>query len=361
MTERPPSGQAVTILDVARLANVSRATASRALGDYGRIGAETRQRVLAAAEQLRYRPNELARAMRAGKTLTIGLVVAEIGNTFHDAATRAIVDTAAEVGYQVLVANTNERPDAERQAVRVLIEKRVDGLIVIPCSSTGNDHLLSDDHPITPMVLLDRRLPGVPIGSVTTDDRSGSADAVRHLLARGHRDIGALIGSQRVDRIATTPSASVISTGLDRAGGVTDALLEAGLPPRPDLVRYSPPDREMLVAAASELLALPRPPTAVVTSNTDVALAVAEACRGRGVGLGVDLSLVSFDDAPWAALFTPALSVLARPVYELGRAAVELLVERIADPGAAPRSVTLPTTLIDRASVATLAPPVSRY
>lgn len=360
MAEQAPREPAATIMDVARLAGVSRATASRALGAYGRIGAETRQRVLAAAEQLRYRPNELARAMRAGRTRTIGLVVAEIGNSFHDEATRAVVDTASGVGYQVLVTNTNEDPEAERRAVRVLVEKRVDGLIVIPCSSTGNTHLMVDGRPVVPMVLLDRRLEPAEtagqVGSVTTDDRGGAALAVGHLLARGHRDIGVLIGSPRVSAVVTRPSRSVISTGMDRAGGVGAALAAAGLPGRPDLVRFSPPDRPTLVAAAGELLELPTPPTALVTANGDVALAVARACRDRGIRLGERLSLISFDDAPWASLFTPALTVVSRPVYRLGQAAVELLVGQIVDRRGGGESLVLDTELIERDSVATVGP-----
>ena len=116
---------AVTIIDVAREANVSRATASRALAGYGRISPATRDKVHAVAKELGYRPNSLARAMRAGRTATIGLIVTDVANPFFAQATKAVTSTASELGYEVLVADTNEDERAERRAIRVFIEKRV--------------------------------------------------------------------------------------------------------------------------------------------------------------------------------------------------------------------------------------------
>jgi Bacterial regulatory proteins, lacI family/Periplasmic binding protein domain len=166
---------APTIIDVAELAGVSRATASRAMGNYGRIAAATVEQVRKAAAELGYRPNEVARAMRQGRTKTIGLVIiADFTNAFFDRATKAIVDAAKARGYQVLITNTDEDIAAERQAIETLVDKQVDGLIVVPSTAAVHDHLATIQKSGKPLVLLDRRVDGIIATSITTDDLTGA-------------------------------------------------------------------------------------------------------------------------------------------------------------------------------------------
>jgi LacI family transcriptional regulator len=348
------SGKDARLLDVAKLAGVSRATAARTLGGYGSVSEETQKRVSQAAAALNYRTNVLARAMRAGRSLTIGLVIADISNTFFDRATRAIIDTAAESGYQVLVINTDDDLGAEMQAVRVLLEKRVDGLIVVPSSRDRYDHLISEGTFVAPLVLLDRRIPELHTGTVSTDDHTGAIAAVRLFVDRGHRRIGLLVATAAAAEPTGVRPAAAVSTVSDRVGGFIAGLGEAGLDFDPDWVRYTNVDHASSREAATQILATDNRPTAILATNVDMTLAVIAACRDLNLSIGEDVSLIGFDDSPWARVFSPPISVVERPVYELGRTAVVNLLAQIDGKQVRSESVELETVLIDRESVATL-------
>ena len=165
----------ITVADVAKAAQVSKAQAARALGNYGAVSDDVRERVLAAAEELAYRPNELARSMNTGKSNTIGVVVGDIENPHFGLATRGITDTAKKSGFNVILVNTDEETAAEVDAVRVLLDKRVDGLIVAPASSVETQHLQRVHDSGRPLVLLDRTAGGAR----RRDHRRGHG---RHLL-----------------------------------------------------------------------------------------------------------------------------------------------------------------------------------
>ena len=342
------------LIDVARRAKVSRATAARALGGYGLVGDQTRERVMTAARELNYSTNVVARAMRAGSTQTIGVVVADISNSFFSYATRAIIDTAAKAGYQTLVLNTDDDLAKEIDAVRVLVEKRVDGLIVVPSSTTRFDHLILDDDLAKPMVLLDRRVDGLDIASACTDDRGGARAAMELFLDRGHVHIALLLATAAAHGAEASQPDGVVSTVRERAAGALEALAAAGAS-RP-INRYSRSTPEDSRAAALELLTQDPRPTAVLATNEEMALGILTACGELGLALGVDVSLVSFDDSPWAKVIVPPISVVRRPVYELGSAAVVALLRQIKGEGATGR-IELPTELIDRRSVANLRDP----
>ncbi|OJY68517.1 LacI family DNA-binding transcriptional regulator [Rhizobium sp. 60-20] len=339
------------LIDVARLADVSRATAARALGGYGLVNEETRARVAAAARELNYSANVVARAMRAGSTLTIGVVVADISNSFFSYATRAIIDTAAHAGYQTLVLNTDDDLNKEVDAVRVLLEKRVDGLIVVPSSPTKYDHLVLDSDLAKPLVLLDRRVKNFDAVTACTDDRSGANAAVELFLERGHKHIGLLVATAAAHGTEATQPNGVVSTVLDRVSGALDAF--AGNENPAPIIRYSRSELGASREAALELLAQRPRPTAILATNEEMALGVLAACGELGLSIGSDVSLISFDDSPWAKVIAPAVSVIRRPVYELGYAAVTALIREIKGEGR-PASIELPTQLIDRYSVANL-------
>src|SRR3712207_4244948 len=155
MIENPSRRRPVTIPDVARHAGVSTATAGRALGGYGAVSPDARNRVLAAAAELGYRPNELARSMITGKTFTIGVIVADIENPFFARVSRGVTDTARDAGFEVILVNTDEDVEAERNALKVLQEKRVDGVIVAPASASEADHLAEAHRAGCPIALVD--------------------------------------------------------------------------------------------------------------------------------------------------------------------------------------------------------------
>lgn len=344
-----------TIADVAERAGVSLATASRALSSYGRVSAATVQRVQLAAEALGYRPNELARAMRVGTTRTIGLVIiADFTNAFFDRATKAIVDAARARGYQVLITNTDEDVDVERQAVMTLVDKRVDGLIVVPSLTDDHRHLVPEQLGQRPVVFIDRRIDDLDVTSVTTDDRAGTSAAVRDAIERGHRRLGFLVSAVGVTGYTDREPERMISTVRERVDGFRDATTAAAIAADDQVWLYCEDEPTASEAAVVAMLDAPRSPTIIVTSNNDMALAVLKVAGRRGLRIGTDLSLITVDDSQWAAAMVPGITVVGRPVEEVGSIAVDRLVDEIENPGHAAESIVLPTTVISRDSVADL-------
>ncbi len=344
-----------TIVDVADRAGVSRATASRALSSYGRINPETAKLVRAAADAIGYRPNELARAMRAGKSKTIGLVIiADFTNAFFDRVTKSIVDSARGLGYQVLITNTDEDIAAERSAVETLIEKQVDGLIVVPSTSAVHDHLSNESLNGKPVVLVDRRLNGIRATTVITEDFVGCELAVRHAYSLGHRRMAFLVASASVKGMSTERPAMLISSVEDRTNGFLQGASECGVKPKAQSWMFCEDAPEISEAAVAKLLDTAKPPTIIFTSNNDMCLAVLKVAGNRRMVIGQDLSLVTVDDSQWAAAMVPGITVVSRPVELVGRLAVEKLVAQMQDSSLEPEKISLPTELIARQSVANL-------
>jgi LacI family transcriptional regulator len=346
---------APTIIDVAERAGVSRATASRAMGGYGRIAEDTVLQVRKAAAELGYRPNEVARAMRRGRTKTIGLVViADFTNAFFDRATKAIVDAAKNMGYQVLISNTDEDIAAERQAIETLVDKQVDGLIVVPSTAAMHDHLAALKNSGKPFVLIDRRLEGIAATSITTDDYSGAEAAVRHAYSLGHRRFGFLVAAAGDYGQMEERPALLISSIEDRVNGLLSGCNDVGVKKAQQSWIFCEDNAREPELAVARLLDRPKPPTVIITSNNDMALALLKVAGNRKLVIGKDISLITFDDSQWAAAMAPGLTVIARPVEELGSLAIEKLVAEIKQPGQAAEKIVLPTELIARGSVANL-------
>lgn len=307
--------------------------------------------VQSAANELGYRPNEVARAMRAGKTKTIGLVViSDFTNAFFDRATKAIIDAAKRQGFQTLVSHTDESIENERQAVRTLIEKRVDGLIVVPSSDSDHKHLTREVLGETPLVLIDRRLDALDIPSVTTGDYEGAILAVEYALSMGHKDFAFVVAVPGITGSTLVRPHIPISTVVDRTNGFLDAL--EGRRVSSEII-FCEDSQEGAQAAVESLLTAEPRATVFCTSNNDMLLALLRGAGRLGLAIGRDISVISFDDSPWAAAMSPAITVVSRPVDHLGEMAVEILLKQI-DGEKASSSTTLPTRLIERDSVASL-------
>lgn len=346
-----PNKKAPTLNDVAELAGVSRATASRALAGYGRISNETIELVQKAAAKLGYRPNEIARAMRAGKTRTIGLVViSDFTNAFFDRATKAIIDSAKQHGYQTVVSHTDENIANEKQAVETLIEKRVDGLIVVPASDSDHDHLKPARLGSTPLVLIDRRLDAVECPSVTTGDFQGAYEAVVHAYEKGHRDMAFIVAVPGVTGSTSQRPHIPLSTVVERTNGFEKGIEDLKFK---STMLFCEDGQSASEDAVDKLLRNSKRPSIVFTSNNDMLLAVLKVAGRLKISIGKELSVISFDDSPWAAAMTPAITVISRPVDDLGRIAVEMLLRQI-DGERKAQSQVLPTSLISRDSVATI-------
>ncbi len=354
-----------TVADVAAAAHVSKATAARVLGGYGPVSDEVRLRVVAAAEALGYRPNRLARSMSSGRTRTIGVVVGDIQLPFFAGAVRGITDIVQAEGWEVVLANTNEDPSHERNAVRVMFEKRVDGLIVAPASSEEGDHLNQLVNRGLPVVLLDRRARGVAADAVVVDSEAAVERAVRYLAHLGHERIAVVgntgptalpIGLERArpntSDAARSKMLSELKPSIARYWGYFDGLQAAGIAVDPDLVRRTEYTRDSAAVHTLAVLMRSRPATAIITTDSLMTLGVLDAVRHSGLKMPDDLSLIGFDDAEWATVTVPTLTVIAQPVLELGATAGRLLLARIRGEEGRPETVVLETRLIQRESTA---------
>jgi LacI family transcriptional regulator len=355
--ERP--ARRPTVADVARRAGVSVATAGRVLGGYGNVSADRRAGVEAAAAELGYAPNSVARSMRSGGSRSIGFVAVDIANPFFALAMRGVADVAHEEGYETIVLNTDDDLDLERSAVRVLLEKQVEGIVVSPTSVTEVEHLRTAQHRGVPVVLLDRHSPVLQADSVVIDNQQAAADAVGHLLSAGHRRIGVLVSIDAAERPELVEVAGRFEVrgparpSVERLRGYIRTVQEHGLRVRPELVRLTPlSDRLHAEQSVADLFAGPAAPTALfATDNVATQTAYATA-RRLDRSIPDQLSLVGFDDADWTVLVSPAVTVLAQSPRQMGRAAAQRLFARINGDERSPTMTVVPTELMVRDSVA---------
>ncbi|MDR6437893.1 LacI family transcriptional regulator [Paenarthrobacter nicotinovorans] len=340
----------VTVADVAKAAKVSKAQAARALGNYGAVSDDVRERVLAAAEELEYRPNELARSMNTGRSNTIGVVVGDIENPHFGLAMRGITDTAKKSGYNVILINTDEERAAEVDAVRVLLDKRVDGLIVAPASSVETSHLQQVQDSGRPLVLLDRAAQGLDAETFAVDMGGISYESTKYLIESGHQRI-AFVSTLKTDRPYEEGMVLDSSQISDRLEGIRRAFKDEGLALPADLVRLNAGDSESVKAITRGLLEGPDPATAIIASDGLIALGVVEAIQEAGLAIPADVSFLMYDDFAWTRLTTPPLTVIAQPVYDMGIAAATALIRRIEGRKAAAPTPELAARLIQRGSV----------
>ncbi|MEV8150801.1 LacI family DNA-binding transcriptional regulator [Arthrobacter sp. NPDC080073] len=341
----------ITVADVAKAAQVSKAQAARALGNYGAVSEDVRGRVLAAAEELSYRPNELARSMNTGKSNTIGVVVGDIENPHFGLATRGITDTAKKSGYNVILINTDEEVSAEIEAVRVLLDKRVDGLIVAPASSVETEHLQHVHKSGRPLVLLDRKAEGLDVETIAVSMAGISFESTRYLLQAGHRRI-AFISTLKAETPYRTGMVLDSSQISERLEGMQRAFAESGLSFSDDQVRLNAGDADSIRTITRGLLLAPEPATAIVASDGLIALSVVEAIQELGLSIPDDVSFLMYDDFSWTRLTSPPLTVIAQPVYEMGVAAAGALIRQIEGRKPAANAAEFSARLIRRGSVA---------
>ncbi|MHA7143884.1 LacI family DNA-binding transcriptional regulator [Arthrobacter sp. TmT3-37] len=358
MASEHPSSSAPTISDVAAEAGVGRATAARTLGGYGSVSAVARERVLAAAERLGYRSNILARSMTTGVTNSLGIVVADIGNTFFSGLIRGASDAASARNLDVIVISTYEDLAAERHAVGVLLDKQVDGIVVSSAAvgAPEAEHLTEATRRGTPVVLIDRLIPGLHLDAVVVDNRAEARRVTRTLIEAGHRRIGFLWGPTTDAAIDTLDGLLTVNTrslwsDAERLRGYLDALQDAGIPYSPALVSTGAKTEESAAEAASVMLRSADPPTAIFATEAEALIGALHAVQDLGLSYPGDVSLVGFDDTSWATVMQPPLTMIAQPVDEMGRLAVEQVVSRIGAPEYEPRLHMLPAELMLRSSI----------
>ena len=339
------SSRSVTRDDVARRAGVSVATVSYVLNAGPKpVSADKRRRVLEAVTQLGYRPNAIARSLRARRTNILGLIVPDSANPYFARLSRSIEDAAAERGYQVVVSNAAEDPEREAAQIEALLRLQVDGLLWVPADLSASQAGAPEG---VPTVLVDRALPpseAEPAGDVIESDNTlGGRLAAEHLLELGHRRIAFLSGP--AEHLHT----------VERLRGAREALARAGVEPE---VRHGDFGYRSGYEAGRLWCAMTAEarPTALICANDAMALGVLCAAAEAGVRVPADLSVTGYDDIPQARYAVPPLTTVAQPLDEMAREAIDRLLVRVGPKGERPEPVrrVYPVRLIVRASTGRL-------
>ena len=325
--------------DVAKRAGVSIATVSHVINGTRFVSDETRQKVLAAIEDLNYRPNAVARGLATNITRKIGLVISEISNPFFTVAARGVEDEFLSHQYNIVLCDTDEDPERENDVLHLLATQQIDGLIIAP-TGVRSASLLAMAESGIPIVQFDRSSPGLGTPLVGVNNEEGAYQAIRYLISLGHR------------RIACVINLEVISTQRERLKGWERALQEAHLPADDDLIVKADPHfygiqsdaagslpmvwaatRHQKMPSAYELLQgllkSPQRPSAIFVASNQLTLGTLYAFRACGLSCPEDISLISFDDHDWAPLFSPPLTVVCQPAYQIGQTAAQLLMKMI--------------------------------
>ncbi len=332
-----------TIIDVAAVAGVSTATVSRVLSQPERVAESTRLRVLEVVQSLGYTPNVAARTLRTLRAAKILLTVPDISNPFFASVIRGAEEAARDAGYAVVVGDTRHDPQVEDQYAEMLSRREVDGLIFLGHRLPENlSPLLSRRGVAAPVVNGCEYSPDLGVPSVHIDNAAASREAVEHLIALGHRDIG----------IITGPLISPISH--DRLSGVMLAAGRHGLTDRLQ-VRNGDYSAKLAFELTGELLK--QNITAIFCFSDEMAMGAISAIGAAGLTCPGHISVIGFDDLPTARFFQPALTTIAQPKGLIGRRTVELLVDILRDQESPIRQITLPHELVVRDSTRSLRGP----
>ena len=329
-----------TLREVAIAAQLDVSTVSRALRPEtrNRVKPETIKRVLATADALGYRANPFARGLKDQRSMTIGMLVPDLGNPLFPPIVRGIEDGLRDRGYAMILANTDQDLGREETLLDVFLQRRVDGLVLATAlrSYPLLDTLVNAEIPV---VLVNRTMDEAPLSMVSGDDHQGIGLAVKHLVELGHT------------RIAFVGAALSASTGFNRYQYFLAWMQSLGLTVDPDLIVFAPWFNKDDGAAATEtLLGRGKEFTAILAASDMIALGCYRGLRERGLGVPDDVSVVGYNGSRWCDEFAPPLTAIHVPKYEIGLQTARVLLAMLDEPGTTPANVLLPTTLQIRAS-----------
>jgi DNA-binding LacI/PurR family transcriptional regulator len=311
----PPARKRVTIRDVARIARVSHQTVSRFINGENHIAPPTRTRVEQAIAKLRFHPSHIARSLVSRQTKTVGLVMGDVASPFFPDVARGAEDVLAAAGYSLILSSSRRDPERERRNVKHLLERSTDGLILGAPQCPPEDLAALALRADVPMVFLNRNVSGPHVAAVWIDWPAATDQVVTYLAGLGHRRIALVVPSRSDARVG------------NREDWYRPALARAGLGPDRALVFRDAMSIEGGHAAGERLLAADPRPTAAICHNDVMAIGVLQACAERRVRVPADLSIVGWDDVPYASLVTPPLTTVRVPRYELGLAAARKLLD----------------------------------
>ena len=335
-----PPPKPATLKTVAKEAGISLSMASRVLSNYGSYSERTRKAVLKAAAKLKYRPHGVARSLRLNRTRAIGVMISDIVSYHWTVFVQGVEEAARSSGFHVILCNTADDAELEREYLDDLRERGVDGIIVSPLKENYH-HFSQLAETGFRLVLVGSRIPGTEVTRIVSDDRAAATDAVEYLTSLGHKRIGLVAGLMTLE------------SGINRLEGYKDGLLSAGLNFDQTLVANGDYRKDKAFEAARRLITMEMPPTALLVCNELMTGATLECLKLHNVAIPEQISLIGFDDPAWANFYRPSITTLREERFNMGRLASKALVAAIedADSGfAGAPEIRLKTELIARES-----------
>ncbi len=331
-----------TMKDIARLAGVSTSTVSHVINKSRFVSDEIAERVNNAAQQLNYAPSALARSLKMNRTKTIGMLVTTSTNPFFGEVVKGVERSCYHQGYNLILCNTEGDNQRMKASINTLLQKRVDGLLLM-CSTLEGERLdVFDRYPDIPIVVMDWGPILFASDKIQDNSLQGGYMAAKHLIESGHKEIGCITGPL------------IRHQAQMRYEGYKRALAEAGIAINPDWIVESDFECEGGYQAFEKLYERGKLPSALFVSNDMMAMGVIQAASQRGLRVPDDLSLIGYDDVHIAKFMTPALTTIHQPKYRLGKAAVDTLLYRLENPDTTAQVVQLEPTLVVRSSVCSL-------
>ncbi|HGS4478579.1 TPA: substrate-binding domain-containing protein [Vibrio cholerae] len=328
-----------TMKDIARLAGVSTSTVSHVINKSRFVSDEIAERVNNAAQQLNYAPSALARSLKMNRTKTIGMLVTTSTNPFFGEVVKGVERSCYHQGYNLILCNTEGDNQRMKASINTLLQKRVDGLLLM-CSTLEGERLdVFDRYPDIPIVVMDWGPILFASDKIQDNSLQGGYMAAKHLIECGHKEIGCITGPL------------IRHQAQMRYEGYKRALAEAGIAINPDWIVESDFECEGGYQAFEKLYERGKLPSALFVSNDMMAMGVIQAASQRGLRVPDDLSLIGYDDVHIAKFMTPALTTIHQPKYRLGKAAVDTLLYRLENPDTTAQVVQLEPTLAVRSSV----------
>ncbi|WP_026575828.1 LacI family DNA-binding transcriptional regulator [Bacillus sp. UNC438CL73TsuS30] len=326
----------VTIYDVAKKAGVSTATVSKIINNTGSISEKTKQKVQKVMDELQYQPSMIASALKGKSTQTIGLLIPDLSNPIFAEYAKYIEERGQELGFSVIMCNTDTNPERELKYITLLKQKQVDGIIV--AARFKNIDLLKElIKEKFPLATIAQDLPALPMDSVTVDDFLGGYQVTDYLLSLGHRKIGVIAEGDRSSK--------------ERIKGYRQALIDAGLKPDEDLIVVCDEStREWARMNAGRLLDKKKHLSAIFGCNDLLAVGVMQAARERGLTIPHDLSVIGFDNTDLSEVVYPSLTTVKQPLRDIGHHVVDLLNQQIEGNSRTTQRVVLLPELVIRES-----------
>ena len=310
--------EAVTIKDIAKALSLSASTVSRALRDSYEISAETKQMVLDCAEKLNYQPNPIAKSLRDRRSGSVGVVVCEIANSFFSQAINGIESIAYDRGYNVIISQSHESYEREVINLKYLASRSIDGLLISLSTETNDlSHFEYLNNKGLPMVFFDRIPDNIPTHRVTVDNYKGAYEATEQLIRSGYK------------RIATLTNSAYLSITNERIAGYKAALTYHGVAVQDQYIKhcfYGGMKFLEIEDALHKLLSLPQRPDAIFTTSDTLTSGCLKYLTKKGIRIPADIALAGFSNSEIAELLNPSLTVIRQPAFEMGKAAMALLM-----------------------------------